>query len=763
MMANLFQFAIADINVITRVAGTYGTTTFDGDGGQATAAKLYYPKGVYKDSSGVLYIADVFNKRLRKVDTAGIISTVFGTGSSTVAGNDGAATAASGALFNIHGDSTGTLYVASFDNSVVRKISNGIITAFAGGGSVISTDGVPATSASLAALSCAVSDTAGNVYINTVPFIRVRKVLASTGKIYTVAGTGTAPTEDTPTYNGEGGPATSAAISSPWIVYLDSSSHMYIGSYYGYNVRQVDLTTGIITTIAGTGTTGYSGDGGPATSAGLYGTLSVAGDTAGNAYIGSASGGVRKVDGTTGIISKYAGAGSLQNSNIDGNAATDAYVSQVTGIYVADGKLYFPNTMVSVIHAVDLTPSTYAPSFTPTLVPSVIPTTLAPSTLPTIAPSALPTVTPSLLPSVVPTLVPSQEPTVTPTLLPTVHPSLIPTAIPTVTPSQSPSVAPTDPPTLLPTVHPSLIPTVIPTVTPSQSPSVAPTDSPSVEPSVAPSVLPSLEPTVVPTRSPSAIPTRNPTTPTRKPTAMPSVKPTRVGVTAVPTFAPSATPTAAPTTHVDITFDANLYLFNTSESTLSDNSVSAVTSAVATTANVSTSQVSVVSSSVVGGRRLLTASVLDVVHGPPYDLLVVVNIQASTAGRSEADGLNGSALYHQLSSALYDAVESNEFTSTLSVAAQSYSAYGLYFLARVNLTLSDFTVMPPDDVASDGGSDNDHLSRGDFAGIVIGIIVSFLVLLALCYYCVNGFRLNDGGHREQKTVQNGDLEGGIAK
>jgi uncharacterized protein (TIGR03437 family) len=214
--------------VITAFAGTGGATASLGDGGPADKANLNTPVGLDIDSAGNIYIADLANNRIRKVDTAGIITTIAGSNGMGFGGDGGKATSAM--LNNPHGvavDQTGNLYIADTNNFVVRKVdTSGIITTVAG--------------------------MAGQVTI-----------------------IGPAP---------EGVPATSVPLVSPWALAVDSAGNLYITEWLGYRIRKVDKQ-GIITTVAGNGTYGFSGDGGPATSAMFEAPEGIHFDPAGNLYI----------------------------------------------------------------------------------------------------------------------------------------------------------------------------------------------------------------------------------------------------------------------------------------------------------------------------------------------------------------------------------------------------------------------------------------------------------------------------------------------
>lgn len=263
--------------VMTTVAGT-GISSFSGDGGAATNARIYSPEGVALDASGNLYIADTGNNRIRKVDTNGIITTVVGNGGGGFSGDDGAATNAR--LFNPYGitcDGSGNLYIADALNTRVRKVdTNGVITTIAGkSSSTFSGDGGAATNAGLSAYGVAV-DANGNVFIADRSNNRVRRVDAY-GFITTIAGTGSS------TFSGDGGLATNAGMTA-YGVAVDSYGDVYTADRSNNRIRRVD-PYGIITTVAGTNGFGYSSDGIPATNSLLYAPTGIALDSYGRFLI----------------------------------------------------------------------------------------------------------------------------------------------------------------------------------------------------------------------------------------------------------------------------------------------------------------------------------------------------------------------------------------------------------------------------------------------------------------------------------------------
>ena len=327
---------VSATGVVTTVAGT-GTLGAGGDGGPATAAQLNRPEDVAVDSSGNLYIADTFNYRIRKVDSSGNISTVAGTGTSGFSGDGAAATAAK--LNRPRGvalDAAGNLHIIDTYNSRIRKVNaSGNISTVAGGGLTLG-DGGLATAAKLNWPQDAALDGAGNLYIADRGNRRIRKVDVSTRNISTVAGSGTSG------YGGDGGPATATAakLNQPFSVAVDSSGNLYIADRLNQRIRKVSAT-GTITTVAGTGTAGYGGDGGAAAMAQLNDPRGVAVDGAGNVYIADTFNHlIRKVS-AAGTIAAAAGTDNVG----DGGAAAAAYlrwpfdtaVDGAGNLYIADG------------------------------------------------------------------------------------------------------------------------------------------------------------------------------------------------------------------------------------------------------------------------------------------------------------------------------------------------------------------------------------------------------------------------------------------
>ncbi len=249
--------------LITTVAGT-GTTGFSGDGGPATNATFYNPSDVATDALGNVFIADMNNHRVRKIDASGIITTIAGNGVGSAGGDGGAATAAGILPVTIAVDGSNNLYIC--DNYRIRKVnSSGIINTIAGTGAPgFSGDGGPATAAMLSSATQINFDNSGNIVFCDVINQRIRKINSS-GVISTIAGSGGAGT-GAGGFSGDGGPATAALLKEPNGVTFDSYGNMYIADVGNKRIRKVN-TLGVISTFAGTGSMGFSGDGGPATAA----------------------------------------------------------------------------------------------------------------------------------------------------------------------------------------------------------------------------------------------------------------------------------------------------------------------------------------------------------------------------------------------------------------------------------------------------------------------------------------------------------------
>ena len=342
------EFAASDTGTIVTYAGN-GTAGYSGNRGPATDAELNFPSNVAVDAAGDLFIADANNNVIREVlASTGGIKTVAGNGTAGYSGDGGAATAA-----ELHGpfgltlDAAGDLFIADSDNNVVREVlaSTGDITTVAGNGTAgYSGDGGAATAAELNLPLNLALDTAGNLFILDADNNAVREVVAATGEITTVAGDGTAG------YSGDGGLATAAELSTPFGLALDASGNLFIGDSGNNVVREVVKATGVIRTVAGDGTAGYSGDGGPAISAELNDPGGLALDAAGDLFVTDERNNVvREVVKATGDMITVAGTG-VAGYGGDNGAATAATLDHPTRVTVDPaGDLFVADSFNNVI------------------------------------------------------------------------------------------------------------------------------------------------------------------------------------------------------------------------------------------------------------------------------------------------------------------------------------------------------------------------------------------------------------------------------
>ncbi len=303
---------------ITTVAGK-GTQGFTGDGGSPLSAQLNASHGVWVDSSGNFVIGDTGNQRVRLVTSQitstcpvpPCITTLAGGG---LADSPIATNAILAANRGVALDTTGNLYIADTENNRVRELSSAGVTTFAGTGIVGGTgNNGPATAATFNAPDGVATDASGNVYVADTANLVIREVNASTNIIQVVAGTTGKVCTPTTAPCGDGGPATSAMFTMPSTVSLDSVGNIYITDQGANRIRRVDVTTGIITTVVGTGVActnsaiGMCGDGGPATSAQLNGPFSAVVDANENIYIADTNDNrIREVQAGTQNIIPYA-------------------------------------------------------------------------------------------------------------------------------------------------------------------------------------------------------------------------------------------------------------------------------------------------------------------------------------------------------------------------------------------------------------------------------------------------------------------------
>jgi len=303
-------------------AGSYG---FSGDGAAANLAEINTPSGVGVDQAGDVYIVDLFNFRVRMVNSSGVISTVAGNGVLRYAGDGGPAQTAQMRGPSAVAVSTAGVYIADTDNQRIRQINtSGTISTVVGNGTPgFAGDGAAATSAQVSFPAAVATDASGNLYFADTNNQRVRKVVS--GTISTVAGNGTTG------YTGDGGSAVNATLNSPSGLAFDKAGNLYIADFSNNVVRKV--SNGVISTFAGSGLQGYVGDGGQATAAGLHGPLGLAFDAAGNLYIADSGNHAVRIVTPGGVISTFAGNGNLGDTG-DGGLAINAQMANPYGVAV---------------------------------------------------------------------------------------------------------------------------------------------------------------------------------------------------------------------------------------------------------------------------------------------------------------------------------------------------------------------------------------------------------------------------------------------
>lgn len=322
-------------SLVTTIAGT---TTPPGDGGSATAAELWFPGGIAEDSAGDVFISDSGHDVIREINHAtGMISTYAGNGIRGQSGDGGSATAAQ--LSDPQGialDAAGDLFIADTGNGSIREVNHvtGMITTVAGLVAFGEGDGGPATAAQLISPAGIAVDSSGNLFIADTYNDRIREVNAITGIISTVAGNGTAG------FAGDGGQGTAAELNAPADIVLNSSGELFIADHSNNRIRELNLLTGIITTIAGNGVAGYSGDGLAATAAELNQPQGLALDASGNLFIAdSGNDRVREINASTGRITSPAGNGSANFGGDGGQAVAASLVLPDAVAFDSSGDL----------------------------------------------------------------------------------------------------------------------------------------------------------------------------------------------------------------------------------------------------------------------------------------------------------------------------------------------------------------------------------------------------------------------------------------
>jgi sugar lactone lactonase YvrE len=335
---------VASEPTIVTAVGT-GQAGYAGNGGPAAKARLNHPFDVAIDAQGDIYVSDTFNHRIRKIEhDTGTISTIAGNGNNGISGDGGPAVRAQlNEPYGIVIDPRGNLFVADRLNCRVRRIDagTGVITTVAGNGSkVYFGDGGPAAKAGLVEPNGVALTQDGKILlIADVAGHRIRRVDLSTGLITTFAGTGR------PRHDGDDGPAANASIWGARAVDVGPDGSVYILEREGNRLRVVDSKTGIITTVAGTETKGSTGDGGPARLATFNGPKELAVDSRGNIWIVDTENHViRKIDAGTRHIQTVAGNGQPGGDG-DGGPATQARLDRPHGVAIGpDGSCWIGDT-----------------------------------------------------------------------------------------------------------------------------------------------------------------------------------------------------------------------------------------------------------------------------------------------------------------------------------------------------------------------------------------------------------------------------------
>jgi sugar lactone lactonase YvrE len=335
--------------VIRTVAGS-NQRGYSGDGGSATSAAFDQPRAATAGPDGSVYIADTFNHRIRRVDPAGGVTTLVGTGQASFSGDGGQGSLAT--LHWPHGvavDPAGAgLFIADSANHRIRRVdlASGVITTVAGGQAAgWSGDGGPAVGAQLQDPKAVWVAPSGDLYIADSGNERIRRVDPS-GTISTIAGTGVQG------FSGDGGPALAAQFDGPRGLAGDGAGNLYVADDNNHRVRRID-PSGIVTTLAGTGTAAFSGDGGPARAAELNHPRGVAVDSRGSVFIAdSMNHRIRMVD-PDGMIATVAGCG-RQGFGGDGGPATVARLFEPRGVAVnSAGNLFVADTYNDRIRRVE--------------------------------------------------------------------------------------------------------------------------------------------------------------------------------------------------------------------------------------------------------------------------------------------------------------------------------------------------------------------------------------------------------------------------
>jgi sugar lactone lactonase YvrE len=332
--------AITPTSPISTLAGN-GSARFAGDGGPAVRASLNAPRGQLAfGPDGSIYVADTNNNRIRRIAPNGVISTIAGTGVVGYSGDGGPAVNARLQWpHDVHADAAGNVWIADSANHRIRMVSpNGVIRTVVGTGvGGFNGDGLAGTATRINRPK-AVRVSGSTMWFADGDNNRIRQLDLVTGLVRTVAGTGAAGSA------GDGGPATQARISGPRMIVLDSVGNLYIADSFNHRIRRVG-TNGVITTVAGTGVAGFAGDGGAATRARVREPRGIALADDRTLYIADTDNSrVRRVDLSTGIITTVVGDGVARFAG-DGGQAIRASLRGPRGVAVdRQGRLLINDT-----------------------------------------------------------------------------------------------------------------------------------------------------------------------------------------------------------------------------------------------------------------------------------------------------------------------------------------------------------------------------------------------------------------------------------
>jgi len=348
---SFYKIESSHAQIITTISGSYTGSigSYSGDGGPASAARLWHPGGMNFDTSGNLYFSDINNERVRKIDTHGIITKVAGNGSYGCTGDSGPATNANFAAINdVDVDYRGNIYIEETDSPSIRKVNvAGIINTIAGNKYAgYAGDGGLATASIINGSGNLRADKYGNLYFPDALNNRIRKI-DTAGIITTIAGNGTAG------HSGDGGPATAAALYRPTGITLDNTGNIYIVDSQCY-IRKID-TVGIITNIASNGTVGYRGDGGMATDAELS-MFAISIDSKRNIYIADdvSRSRIRKINTVSGRIYTIAGIGSVGYAGDGGPAILAQFSNPQYTAEDSQANIYISDEANNVIRKITL-------------------------------------------------------------------------------------------------------------------------------------------------------------------------------------------------------------------------------------------------------------------------------------------------------------------------------------------------------------------------------------------------------------------------